>query len=223
VYARMSSEPGARGIGAIVVDADTPGLSFGERERLMGFRTVPSADVVFDDVEVPVENVLVLPPEGFKKLFGCFSIERLGNTTMSLALAQEALDRTVEYVKEREQFGRPIADFQAVQLTLADMLIQVESARLLRDRAVASLDRGEISVLEVSLAKCAANEAARRVTAMAMELHGGNGYTEEFGIERLHRDSHGWALAGGTPSIQKLRIASELLGRTSSQRQAPAK
>jgi alkylation response protein AidB-like acyl-CoA dehydrogenase len=223
VYARMSSEPGARGIGAIVVDADTPGLSFGERERLMGFRTVPSADVVFDDVEVPVENVLVLPPEGFKKLFGCFSIERLGNTTMSLALAQEALDRTVEYVKERKQFGRPIADFQAVQLTLADMLIQVESARLLRDRAVASLDRGEISVLEVSLAKCAANEAARRVTAMAMELHGGNGYTEEFGIERLHRDSHGWALAGGTPSIQKLRIASELLGRTSSQRQAPAK
>lgn len=220
VYARMSSEPGARGIGAIVVDADTPGLSFGERERLMGFRTVPSADVVFDDVEVPVENVLVLPPDGFKKLFGCFSIERLGNTTMSLALAQEALDRTVEYVKEREQFGRPIADFQAVQLTLADMLIQVESARLLRDRAVASLDRGEISVLEVSLAKCAANETARRVTAMAMELHGGNGYTEEFGIERLHRDSHGWALAGGTPSIQKLRIASELLGRTSSQRQA---
>jgi alkylation response protein AidB-like acyl-CoA dehydrogenase len=94
---------------------------------------------------------------------------------------------------------------------------------LLRDRAVASLDRGEISVLEVSLAKCAANETARRVTAMAMELHGGNGYTEEFGIERLHRDSHGWALAGGTPSIQKLRIASELLGRTSSHRQAPTR
>ncbi|KRA25270.1 butyryl-CoA dehydrogenase [Microbacterium sp. Root61] len=222
VYARMSDAPGSRGIGAVVVDAGTPGLSFGERERLMGFRTVPSADVVFDDVEVPLENLVVRPPDGFKKLFGAFSIERLGNTTMSIALAQEALDRTVRYVQEREQFGRPIADFQAVQLTLADMLIAVESARLLRDRAVESLDRGELSVLEVSLAKCAANEMARVVTAKAIELHGGNGYTEEFELERFHRDSHGWALAGGTPAIQKMRIASELLGRSVSQRPAVA-
>lgn len=218
VYARMTDAPGAKGIGAILVDADTEGLSFGERERLMGFRTVPSADVVFDDVTVPVSNLVVQPPDGFRKLFGCFSIERLGNTTMSIALAQEALDRTARYVVEREQFGRPIADFQAVQLTLADMLIAVESARLLRDRAVESLDRGELSTLEVSLAKCAANEMARKVTAQAIELHGGNGYTEEFELERLHRDSHGWALAGGTPAIQKMRIASELLGRSVSHR-----
>lgn len=218
VYARMADAPGSKGIGAVIVDADADGLSFGERERLMGFRTVPSADVVFDDVTVPEENIVVRPPDGFRKLFGTFSIERLGNTTMSIALAQEALDRTAKYVVEREQFGRPIADFQAVQLSLAEMLIAVESARLLRDRAVESLDRGQISTLEVSLAKCAANEMARTVTAKAIELHGGNGYTEEFELERLHRDSHGWALAGGTPAIQKMRIASELLGRSVSNR-----
>ncbi|MBV0896125.1 acyl-CoA dehydrogenase family protein [Microbacterium sp. NC79] len=222
VYARMNDTPGAKGIGAILVDAGTPGLSFGARERLMGFRTVPSADVVFDDVEVPIENLVVSPPDGFKKLFGCFSIERLGNTTMSIAIAQEALDRTIQYVQEREQFGRPIADFQAVQLTLAEMTIAVESARLLRDRAVMNLDRGRLSVLEVSLAKCAANEMARKVTAQAIELHGGNGYTEEFELERFHRDSHGWALAGGTPAIQKMRIATELTGRSVSHRPATA-
>lgn len=218
VYCRMHDVPGAKGIGAVIVEADRKGVSFGARERLMGFRGLPSADVILDDVEVPVENIVVRPPDGFRQLFSMFSIERLGNTTMSLALGQAALDKTLDYVREREQFGRPIAEFQAVQMTLADMAMQVESARLLRDRAVAGLDAGRPSTLHVSLAKCAANEMAKRVTDMAMMLHGANGYTEEYGLERMHRDAHGWALAGGTPNIQRTRIASELLGRAFDQR-----
>jgi butyryl-CoA dehydrogenase len=222
IYARMSDEPGSRGIGAVIVEADRPGMSYGARERLMGFRGIASADVVMENVRVPVDNILVRPPDGFRKLFTNFSIERLGNTTMSLALGQAALDAAVAYVQQREQFGRPIAEFQAVQLTLADMLLQVESARLLRDRAVAELDAGHVNTLHVSLAKLAANEMAKRVTDLAMLLHGGNGYTEEYGLERLHRDAHGWAIAGGTPTMQRIRIASELLGRSFDQRRPSA-
>jgi alkylation response protein AidB-like acyl-CoA dehydrogenase len=137
VYCRLSDAPGAAGIGAVVVDSDLPGLSFGASERLMGFRGIPSADLVFDNVEVPLDN-LVVPAGEFGRLFGVFSIERLGNTTMSIAIAQAALDRTLRYVEEREQFGKPLVEFQGVQLMLADMVLQVEAARLLRDRAAAS-------------------------------------------------------------------------------------
>ncbi|NKQ55782.1 acyl-CoA dehydrogenase [Amycolatopsis sp. K13G38] len=216
VYARMNDEPGSKAIGAVLVEADRPGVSFGQREKLMGFRGIPSADVLFDDVEVPADNI-VIGPGRFRELFGTFSIERLGNATMSLALGQSALDRTTRYVQERIQFGKPLIEFQNVQMTLADMLLQVEAARLLIRRA-ADFGDGLPDSLEVSLAKCTANEMAKRVTDLAMQLHGGNGYTEEFGIERLHRDSHGWALAGGTPAMQRIRIVSELLGRSFDQR-----
>ena len=217
VYARMNDAPGSKAIGAVLVEADRPGVSFGQRERLMGFRGIPSADVLFDDVEVPEENI-VIGPGRFRELFGAFSIERLGNATMSLAIGQAALDRTKRYVQERTQFGKPLIEFQSVQMTLADMLLQVEAARLLIRRAAADFGDGLPDSLEVSLAKCTANEMAKRVTDLAMQLHGGNGYTEEFGIERLHRDSHGWALAGGTPAMQRIRIVSELLGRSFDQR-----
>ncbi|MGW4016164.1 acyl-CoA dehydrogenase family protein [Rhodococcus ruber] len=216
-YCRMGDAPGAKGIGAVLVEADRPGISYGAREKLMGFRGIPSADIFYDDVVVPKENI-VAEAGGFRKLFGAFTIERLGNTTMSLAIGQEALDRTLTYVQERHQFGKPLVEFQSVQMTLADMVLQVEAARLLRDRAVANITDGLPDPLEVSLAKCTANEMAKRVTDLAIQLHGGNGYTEEFGIERLHRDSHGWALAGGTPTMQRTRIVSELLGRTFDQR-----
>ena len=218
VYCRLSDAPGAKGIGAVVVDKGQPGLSFGASEKLMGFRGIPSADVYFDNVVVPREN-LVVPTGDFAKLFRVFSIERLGNTTMSLAIGQEALNRTIKYVEEREQFGKPLIEFQSVQITLADMLLQVEAARLLRDRAAESAGRGGMpDALQVSLAKCTANEMAKKVTDLAMQLHGGNGYTEEYGIERLHRDAHGWAIAGGTPTMQRIRIVSELLGRKFDQR-----
>ncbi len=217
VYARMSEARGAGGVGALIVRGDAPGISYGAREKLMGFRGIPSADVVFDDVLVREEDVLVGPGQ-FGELFGCFSVERLGNATMSLALGQAALDASVAYVQERRQFGKPIAEFQAVQLALADMVLQVEAARLLLDRAARGADDGLPDTLEVSIAKCTANEMAKKVTDLAMQVHGGNGYTEEYGLERLHRDAHGWAIAGGTPTIQRVRIVSELLGRKFDQR-----
>jgi butyryl-CoA dehydrogenase len=217
VYTRMSDDPGARSIGALIVEADRDGVSFGARERLMGFRGIPSADLYFDDVHVPADNLLV-GPGGFRKLFSAFSIERMGNATMSLAIGQAALDRTVAYVQERQQFGKALIEFQSVQMDLADMVMQVAAARQLIVAAAQSAGRGLPDPLAVSLAKCTANEMAKRVTDKAMQLHGGNGYTEEYGIERLHRDSHGWALAGGTPTMQRIRIVSQLLGRGFDQR-----
>lgn len=217
VYCRLSDAPGAKGIGAIVVDKDTPGFTFGASERLMGFRGIPSADLFFDNVEVPEESVVV-PAGDFNKLFGVFSIERLGNTTMSLAIGQAALDKTLRYVQEREQFGKQLVEFQSIQVMLADMVLQVEAARQLRDRAAESAGHGLPDPLQVSLAKCTANEMAKHVTDLAMQIHGGNGYTEEYGLERLHRDAHGWAIAGGTPTMQRIRIVSEVLGRKFDQR-----
>jgi alkylation response protein AidB-like acyl-CoA dehydrogenase len=217
LYCRLNDEPGAKGIGAIIVPRDTPGFSAGAQEKLMGFRGVPSADLYFDDVRVPREN-LVIEAGGFHKLFGVFSIERLGNATMSLAIGQTSLDRTKAYVQEREQFGRPIVEFQNVHMTVADMAVQVEAARLLVQRAAMNAGKGLPEPYEVSVAKCFANEMAKRVSDLAIQMHGGNGYTEEYGIERLHRDAHGWAIAGGTPAMQRVRIATELFGRNFSQR-----
>jgi alkylation response protein AidB-like acyl-CoA dehydrogenase len=212
IYCRLADRPGSAGIGAIIVPADTPGVSFGAREMLMGFRTIPSADVILDGARVPAGN-LVVEAGGFRKLFGVFSIERLGNSTMSLACGQAAFDRAVDYVQSRRQFGRPIVEFQNVQATIADMKMQLDAARLLIYRAAVNAGRGLPDPLEVSLAKCFANETGKQVTDQAMQLHGGNGYTEDYGIEMLHRDAHGWAIAGGTPAIQRTRIASELFGR----------
>lgn len=218
LYVRMNDQPGAKGIGAIVVEKDTPGVTFGVPEKLMGFRGIPSRDIYFDDVVVPAENVLVEPGDGFRKLFNAFSMERLGNATSSLSIAQAALDQSIDYVTTREQFGKPLIEFQAVQTELADMVVLVEGARLLVYRAAIEAGNGLPNSLLVSIAKRAANEAGKSVSEMAIGLFGGNGYTEEYGIERLHRDAIGWSIAGGTPTMQRVRIVSELLGRKFDQR-----
>jgi len=217
VYVRLNEERGARAIGALVVDRDSDGLTFGPQERLMGFRGIPSADMFFDDVAVPAEN-LVIGAGGFGRLFTAFSIERLGNATMSLAIGQACLDLCAAYVTERRQFGKEIVEFQTVQTALAEIILQVEAARLLIGRAAARAGRGAPRTLEASLAKCFANEMAKKVADVAVQLHGGYGYSEEYGIERLLRDAHGWAIAGGTPTIQKVRIVSEYLQRRFNQR-----
>jgi alkylation response protein AidB-like acyl-CoA dehydrogenase len=217
VYVRLTEDPGASGIGALVVHRDSEGLSFGPQERLLGFHGIPSADMFFDDVYVPAEN-LVVDAGGFRRLFRAFSIERLGNATMSLAIGQASLDRTARYVQERRQFGRALVEFQTVHTTIADMLVQVEAARLLIWRAAAGAGRGAPDALETSLAKCFSNEMAKRVSDLAIQLHGGYGYHPEYHVERHHRDSHGWALAGGTPTMQRIRIASEYLERRFDQR-----
>lgn len=211
LYVRLSDAPGAKGIGALIVPRDSAGVSFGAHEKLMGFRGIPSRDIFFDDVLVPARNLLVCEGE-FRKLFHGFSSERLGNATVSLALGQAALDRSIEYVQTRTQFGKPLIEFQAVQMVLADMIVQMEGARLLVYRAARSAGHGLPDSLQVSIAKRAANEAGKQVSDLAIQLHGGNGFTEEYGIERLHRDAHGWAIAGGTPTMQRIRIVSEKLG-----------
>ena len=137
---------------------------------------------------------------------------------MSLAIGQACLDRTAAYVQERQQFGKDIVEFQAVQLGLADMILQVEATRLLIYRAASKAGRGAPVTLEASVAKAYANEMAKKVSDQAIQLHGANGYSKEYGIERYHRDAHGWALGGGTPTIQKTRIVSEYLGRRFNQR-----
>ena len=217
VYGRVDGMPGSKGIGAVIVDGDAPGVAFGAQERMMGFHGIASADLFLDDVRVPAGNVIVRDG-GFRRLFTAFSIERLGNTTMSLAICQASLDRAALYVQERSQFGRSLVDFQLVQASLADMIISTEAARLLLYRAAANAGYGAPVPLEASIAKCFTNEAAKKVSDLAVQLLGGYGYTDEYDVERFHRDAHGWAIAGGTTNMQRIRIVSEYLGRRFDQR-----
>lgn len=217
VYCRMSDDPGARGIGAIYVEKETPGVSFGPNEQLMGFRGAPSSDIYFDDAEIPEAN-LVVPAGGFKKLMEAFDLERCGNATMALAQAAGALQDVLEYVQERHQFGKPIVEFQAVQLKLAEMQMRVEAARLLIHRAAVNAENGLPSILDSSVAKCFANEIAREVTGNAVQLMGAYGYSKEFPMERRLRDAWGWGIAGGAIDIQKVNIASAMVGKRFDQR-----
>lgn len=218
VYCRLSDEPGAKGIGAVLVEKDAPGLSFGPNEDLMGFRGIPSSDLNFDDCEVPLENVIVDAGGGFRKLMEAFDLERCGNATMALAQASGALEDVSAYVLERKQFGKPIAEFQAVQLKLAEMQMKVEAARLLIWRAASLAQDGLPSVLHSSTGKCFANTIAREVTGDALQLMGAYGYSREFPMERRLRDSWGWGIAGGAIDIQKVNIAGAMLGRRFDQR-----
>jgi alkylation response protein AidB-like acyl-CoA dehydrogenase len=218
VYCRMSDEPGAKGIGALYVEKGAKGFSFGKQEQLMGFRGVPSADMYFDDVVVPKENVVVSAGGGFRKLMEAFDLERCGNATMSLAIAQGALDYVLAYVQERKQFGKAIVEFQAVQLRLAEMAMKVEAARLLIYQAVANASAGLPSVRESSMAKCFANEMVREVAGSALQLMGAYGYSKEYPMEQRQRDAWGWGIAGGAIDIQKTNIAAALVGRRFDQR-----
>lgn len=217
VYCRLSDDPGPKGIGAVYVEKTTPGLSFGAREHLMGFRGVPSSDLIFEDCAIPLEHVVV-PAGGFKQLMEAFDLERCGNATMALAQASGALEDVIAYVKERKQFGKPIVEFQAVQLRLAEMAMRVDAARLLIWRAAANAEKGLPSILESSMAKCFANEIAREVCGHAVQLMGGYGYSREYPMERRLRDAWGWGIAGGAVDIQKVNIAAAMVGRRFDQR-----
>jgi alkylation response protein AidB-like acyl-CoA dehydrogenase len=217
VYCRMDGIPGAKGIGAVLVDKGTEGFSFGKRDHHMGFRGVHSADMYFDNVEVPSENILVAAG-GFGKLMDAFDLERCGNTTMSLAVAQSAFDYVLNYVQEREQFGKSLVDFQGVQIQIAEMKMKLEAARLLLYRAVVNAEKGLPSIGESSIAKCFANETVREVTGKAMQLMGGYGYSKEYPLEQKLRDAWGWGIAGGAIDIQKVNITSALVGRRFNQR-----
>ena len=217
VYCRLSDAPGAKGIGAVYVPGDAKGMSFGAREEMMGFRGTTTADIHLDNVEVPADH-LIVPAGGFPKLMEAFDLERCGNATMCLGIAAGALEDSLAYVQERQQFGKPIADFQAVQLKLAEMATKVEASRLLIHRAVTRASGDFPSVADSSIAKCFANEMVREVTGAALQLMGGYGYSKQFPAEQRFRDAWGWGIAGGTIDIQKVNIAAALIGRRFDQR-----
>ena len=217
VYCRMSDAPGAKGIGAVLVHDGVEGFTFGAPEEHMGFRGIPSADMHFDDVNVSADQIIV-PAGGFKQLMEAFDLERCGNTTMSLSCAQSAFDYVLAYVQERQQFGKELVEFQAVQLSVAEMKMKLDAARLLLYRAVVNAEKGMPSVADSSIAKCFANEITRDVTGKAMQLMGGYGYSKAYPIEQKMRDAWGWGIAGGAIDVQKTNIASALVGRRFNQR-----
>ena len=217
VYCKMSDEQGANGIGAVLIEKNRPGLSFGKKERHMGWRGVVSADMHFDDINLPLENI-ILPAGGFKKLMKAFDLERCGNTTMSLACAQSAFDYVLNYVQERKQFGKQLIDFQAVQISIAEMKMKLDASRMLLYRAVTNTGSKLPTIGESSIAKCYANEICREVTGKAMQLMGAYGYSSDYPIEQKFRDSWGWGIAGGAIDIQKTNIAASLIGRRFNQR-----
>ncbi len=217
VYVRLSEQKGAKGIGGLIIEKGTPGFSFGKQEQFMGLRGMASCDLFFDNCRVPKENLVVKEGE-FRKLMLAFDLERCGNATMCLGIAQGALEVAMEYSQQRKQWGKEICEFQAVQFMLAEMAMKVEAARLLIYRAVVNAGVGLPSPLEASVAKCFANQMVREVTAMAVQIHGGYGYSKEYPVERMMRDGWGWGIAGGTIEIQKITIASQLLGRRFDQR-----
>jgi len=217
VYVRLSTAKGHKGIGGIVVEKEAPGLSFGKQEVFMGLHGMPSCDLMFEDCVVPREN-LVVPEGGFSKLMQAFDVERCGNATMSLGIGWGALEAAKKYAQERSAFGKPIYEFQAIQFLLADMAMKVDAARLLIYRAVVNAGMGMPSVYEASVAKCFSNEMAKEVTDMALQVFGGYGYSKEYPIERMLRDSRGWPVAGGTVQMQRINIAAAMLGRRFNQR-----
>ena len=217
VYVRLSDQKGAKGIGGLLIEKGTPGFSFGKQEQFMGMRGMPSCDLIFEDCHVPKNN-LVIKEGDFRKLMTAFDLERCGNATMCLGIAQGALEEALGYSQQRKQWGKDICEFQAVQFMLADMALKVEASRLLIYRAAVNAAAGLPIPLEANMAKCFANQMAREVTGMAMQIHGGYGYSKDYPVERMMRDAWGWGLAGGTLEIQKITMASMLLHRRFDQR-----
>jgi len=217
VYSRFDNIPGYKGIGGLLVEKDSAGFTFGRQEEFMGLRGMPSCDLIFEDVEVPKKNVVVQPGD-FRNLMMTFDIERCGNAAMCLGVAGGALEEAKAYVQQREAFGRPICEFQAVQFPIVDMAMQLDAARLLVYRAATGAGQGLPSMYESSMAKCFANEMVIDVTNAAMEAFGGYGYSTEFPAERMLRDGRAWRVAGGTMNMLKITIASLLFGRRFDQR-----
>jgi len=201
--------------GAVIVERETPGFLFGKMEKFMSGQS--HCMLYFDQCRVPLQNV-VLREDGFRKLLTAFNVERAGNATRSLALAQLAFDLAVEHAKVREQFGRPISEFQGIQWKFAEMKMKLDAARLLIYRAVVNAGDGRLSAVETAVAKAFTNEAAFWVANEALQIMGGYGYSTEFPFEYILRRVRGWMIGGGTTEMMKNRIAEGIFDRHFSQR-----
>ena len=211
VYCRMGNAPGAEGIGGILVERDTPGFRVGERDRTMGLRGIPEGRLHFEQCRIAKDQVLVGPPDGFKRLMSAYNSQRLGAATVALGLAQGAYEAALAYALERRQFGRPIGEFQGIRWKLADMTIAIDAARLLIHRAAANAGTGFPDALEAAKAKTFAAEMAQDVTNQALQIHGAAGYGRALPIERIVRDARMFAIGGGTVEMMRNLIADRIL------------
>jgi len=204
---------GGRGIGAFVVTPDLPGFSVGKKEDKLGLRSSPTVQLQFDDLRLPADRLLGEPSSGFVYAMQSLDNGRLGIAAQAIGIARAALDHAVAYAGQRQQFGRPIRDHQAIQFKLADMATRVHAARALLYQTAAAKDRGESITLHASMAKLAASEAAVAVTTEAVQVFGGYGYVKDYPVERLFRDAKVTEIYEGTSEIQRVVIARELYGR----------
>lgn len=218
VYATLDPALKSKGVCAFIIEKGFPGFSVGKHEEVMGVRASGTCELMLDNCEVPAENLLGQEGEGFKIALATLDGGRLGIAAQAIGIAQAAYDYALTYTQERKQFGKPIVDFQAVQLRLAEMRMRVDAARLLIWRAAVNSQQGLPSLLESSMAKCFANEISREVCGHAVQLMGGYGYSREYPMERRLRDAWGWGIAGGAIDIQKVNIASAMVGRRFDQR-----
>lgn len=200
-----------RGISAFVVEKGTKGFSFGKKEKKLGIRSSPTMELVFENCTIPRENLLGQEGEGFKVAMKTLDGGRIGIASQALGIAQGALDATVVYCREREQFNKPIGSFQGVQFQLADMATQIEAARLLIYNAAYRASNNLSYSQESAMAKLFASETAMKVTTQAVQLHGGYGYTREFPVERMMRDAKITEIYEGTSEIQRVVIGSHLI------------
>lgn len=199
-----------RGISAFIVEKGTPGFSFGKKEKKMGIRSSPTMELVFENCRIPADNLLGQEGQGFKVAMKTLDGGRIGIAAQALGIAQGALDASLAYTKEREQFNKPIAAFQGVSFQLADMATQIEAARLLIYNAAYRASAGLSYSQESAMAKLFASETAMRVTTQAVQLHGGYGYTREFPVERMMRDAKITEIYEGTSEVQRVVIGAGL-------------
>jgi alkylation response protein AidB-like acyl-CoA dehydrogenase len=212
VFAVTDPEAGSRGISAFVVEKSDPGLSFGAPERKLGIKGSPTRELLFDGLRIPADRLIGVEGEGLKIALRTLDHTRITIGAQAVGIAQGALDHSLAYVRERQQFGRAVAEFQGVQFMLAEMAMKLEAARQLVYRAAAASQRqdSDLSFLGAA-AKCFASDVAMDVTTDAVQLLGGAGYTKDFPVERMMRDAKITQIYEGTNQIQRLVMARQLL------------
>lgn len=211
VYARTEPEAGPRGISAFIVERDHPGISVGKVERKMGLLASSTCEVLLQDCRVPRDNLLGARGEGFKVALATLDGGRIGIAAQAVGIARAALEESVAYARERRQFGRPIAEFQAIQWKIADMATRIDAARLLTLRAAWLRDQGKRCTAEASMAKLFASETAMFAAHQGVQIFGGYGYIKDYPVERYFRDAKITEIYEGTSEIQRLVIARNLL------------
>lgn len=211
VFATVDPSAGYKGITAFFVEKDSDGFSIGKKEDKLGIRASSTTELVFNKVRVPAENVLGEVGKGYRTAIETLNEGRIGIGAQMLGLAQGALDHTVRYTQEREQFGQAIGSFQGVQFQLAEMATEIEAARLMVYNAARLKDAGQPFLTQAAMAKLYASEMAQRVASMCVDLHGGYGFTKEYPVEKLYRDAKIGTIYEGTSNMQKQTIAKALM------------